>query len=87
MHTVCKRSTQSLGFTDPYRMPVENLALDLHRSLFVLNIRNAIEAASVSIFIGIALEQVHRGLYSQFFTKNVSAFGTDILAIHDILRL
>ena len=84
MRTVEEGRREALRLTDTDRVPFRHFADDLDVGVLVVEFGNAVELTAVDIFVGISPQQIHRGLYPEFFTKNVGTFGTDILTIRYI---
>ena len=77
-----RREALRLTYTD--RMPFGHFTDDLDVGVLVVEFGDTVELTAVDIFVGIGPQQIHRGLYPEFFTKNVGTFGTDILTIRYI---
>ena len=63
---------------------LKDLALDLHKRVFVLYLVDIVEPRAVDVLVRILLKQLGSSLYAQLLTQNVSPTRADILAVCDI---
>ena len=60
-------------------MPLGDVTDDLHIRVFVFNLVDEIEAASINVLVWELIQHIERGFYPELFTKNVGTFCADTL--------